>query len=142
MKYFLILFFIVNHLPIAYAQTNSSVCLLLKNNESVCNEIAKNEIRQIKDIALDKNAQTLFKIVYAEVQILHKSGKFSEVFILKNGHLNEPIINYLYTKTFLGDAIIIDAIKVEDLNPNKALSYRDMNKKIFKIVEHQQNTTR
>lgn len=122
--------------------TDNMLCLLLKNNVTLCNEVSVSELKKIKGLTIDKSLQTQFKIIYAEVQILHKSGNISDIFISKNGIFTNELKNYLQNKTFIGDAIMINAAKIEELNPDKFMKTREVEKKIFKVTAYDIQTTK
>ncbi len=142
MKHLLVIIVIFIYVQSAFSQNGNPLCFLLSGNEIVCNQITKSELKKIKGLTLEKEFQLHFKLIYAEVQILHKSGKLSDVFILKNSQLTDELKNYIQNKTFLGDAIIISSGKVEDINPSKSIKFRDLEKKVFKVVEPIINTTK
>lgn len=118
------------------------LCLLLNNHTTQCSEVSISELKKIKGLTINKSLQAQFKIIYAEVQILHQSGKISDIFISKNGLFTNELKNYLQNKTFAGDAIMINNAKIEELNPDKFMKTREVEKKIFKVTDKALQTTK
>lgn len=118
------------------------LCLLLNNHTTQCSEVSISELKKIKGLTINKSLQAQFKIIYAEVQILHQSGKISDIFISKNGLFTNELKNYLQNKTFVGDAIMINNAKIEELNPDKFMKTREVEKKIFKVTDKALQTTK
>lgn len=137
MTYFILLILF----QLAAYNPSNNLCFLLNNNELICENITKKDLSKLAGIRLKKELEVQFKIVYAEVYVIHKAGKKSELFKLNSYKFNDELKNYLKNKVFDGDKIIIDNIKLE-YKSTEPKTYRGLEKSSYKIINDKPNYTK